>query len=274
MSYPPDDHMLRALAIDTQVDETRCIASAPIHDHLRTDQGGMRLGIIAVVVDVAAASLSLAALHPDRAATVTLAMQSRRAARCGPLVAEARIVRQGSKQIVSGIEVFDNAGADRTSPVASSLVCFQRLRFRGDHAALPELGAHPVRSSMAHPAATLDRHFLERAATRVIDADAGVIEIDNHDWVRNSFGTLNGGMVASVIELAGEHAARSVLGPDLVSADLDIHYVGQGGDGPIRSSATRLRVADDHCVSRVELRDAGNDDSLMAVGTVHACRLL
>ncbi|MBW2271227.1 MAG: PaaI family thioesterase, partial [Deltaproteobacteria bacterium] len=99
------------------------------------------------------------------------------------------------------------------------------------------------------------------------------VEIDNHDWVRNSFGTLNGGMVATLVELAGEQAARAVLGPEVVAADLELHYVGQSGEGPIRSHASRLRVGPDHCVSRVEVRDAGAGDKLLAIGTVHACRL-
>lgn len=271
MAYPPDDHMLRALALETRVDAEEARVRAPITDFLCTDRGNVRLGILAVVADVAAASLSLRALHPDRSATIGLSLQSLKAAREGVLEARARIVRQGKKQVISGVELFD--GAEGSRRVASGTVAFQRLPFRGDHHELPDLSAGVRHSSMAHPAAVLRESFLSRAGTRVLDADAGVVEIDNHDWVRNSFRTVNGGMVATLLEVAGEQAARAALGAWAVATDLELHYVGQGGDGPIRTRAERLRASTGSCVCRVSVHDAGNGDSLMAVGTVHASAL-
>jgi len=115
--------------------------------------------------------------------------------------------------------------------------------------------------------------LLERAGVRVLDGDAGVVEIDNHDWVRNSFGTLNGGAVALLVELAGERLARSKLGSEAVVLDLELYYVGQSGAGPVRSRSTLLRVHESHCLCRVEVYDAGADDKRMAVGNVLAARL-
>lgn len=277
MSYPPDEHMLRALAAQTvRGDDGSCTVIAPINDYVCTDQGGMRVGVIATLVDIAGASIALTDVYPDRTATVSLSYQSRRAGREGPFLATSEVLRKGSKQVVVGVDVFDGCGSEEISgaaPIGSGLIGFTRLPYRSDHATLPDLEDRPRRSSMAHPASTLTQPYLDRAGVRILDAAAGVVEIDNHDYVRNSFGTLNGGMVASLIALAGEQTARAALGPELVATDLDVHYVGQGGTGPIRTSATRLRAVDGHCVSRVELRDTSADDKLMAIGTVHAAVL-
>ncbi len=272
MSYPPDDHMLRALALETRVGDDEARVRAPVHPHLFHAAGAVRLGILAVVVDVAAASLSLRALHPDRTATIGLSLQSARACRSGPLEARARIVRQGTKQVVSEVCLHDDT--DEALPLARSLVAFQRLPYRGDHHDIPDMRSGITRSSMAHPAAELREPFVSRAGVRIVDPAGGVVEIDNHEWVRNSFRTLNGGMVATLAELAGEQAARVALGDEgVVAADLDLHYVGQGGDGPIRTRAEPLRASGSEAVCRVSVHDAGKGDALMAIGTVHAAAL-
>ena len=267
--------MLRALAIETRVEPGLATACLPVTPHLLTSAGGVRLGVIAALVDVAGASLLLADLHPDRSATVTLSAQSERAVREGPLLATARVVRRGSRQVVVDVALRDGQGSDRPDAGVRSgraLMGFRRLPHRGDHAALPAPQL-PSRGTLAHPAARLEKPFVERAGIRVVDADAGVLEIENHDWVRNSFGTLNGGMVATLLEMAGEQAARSALGPEAVAVDVEMQFVGQSGDGPIRTRASRIRTLKEHCVTRVEVLDAGADDALMAIGSVTSCAL-
>ena len=277
MSYPPDDHMLRALAIESDFDaEGNCTAIAPIHAGVCTDQGGMRAGLLATLVDVAGAATALAEIAPDRIATISLSLQSRRAARHGPALAVPQVLRRGSRQVVVAVTLHDGQGSEQVSEetaIAHALLGFRRLSQTGQHAPLPDGTLRSTRTQMAHPAATLRVPFLEYARVRLLDADAGVAEIDNHDFVRNSFGSLNGGMVACLVEFAGEQAGRAAIGPEAVVTDLEIHYVGQSGPGPIRSTATRLRADADHCVSRVELRDVGADDKLLTVATVHTGRL-
>jgi acyl-coenzyme A thioesterase PaaI-like protein len=276
MAYPPDDHMLRALAIENLVEQERAISRIPVTPYTCNEAGGVRLGVVAVVVDVAAAMITLADLFPDRAATVTLSLQSTAMVRKGPLIASAKVVRKGSRQVLVDVEIVDGQGSENPedgAPCARGLVGFRRLSLRSDHAELPPMPERPSVSTLALPSAALAAPFVERAGIRVIDADLGILELSNHAWVRNSFGTLNGGMVATMLEMAGEQAARSVLGPDLVASDLEIHYVGQSGDGPMRTRAVRTRVGAEHCVTRVELRDGSRGDELMALGSVTSCRL-
>lgn len=274
MIYPPDDHLLRALETEIRL-EADGIATVrmPVTPHLRGDRGGVRLGVIAALVDIAGASNLAELIYPDRMATISLSLQSRRAARRGPLFARSSLLRRGSRQLIVSVEVREGGGAedfDRGQALAQALLGFSRLQRRPEHPDLPPPAQRPSLRRMAHPAARLDRSLLERAALRVVDAAAGVVEIENHAWVRNSFGTLNGGMAAILVEVAGEQAARAELGPEAVAQDLELYYVGQSGAGPIRSRATRLRVGADDCVSRVELFDTGAGDKLLAVGNVHA----
>jgi uncharacterized protein (TIGR00369 family) len=114
--------------------------------------------------------------------------------------------------------------------------------------------------------------YLERARLRVVDAAQGVIEIGNHDYVRNSFGTINGGMVATLIDVAAEQAARARCGAEMSTADLSVHYVGQAGTGWLRTRTRVIRAARDHAVCRVELVDVDDAERLLAIGTASAAR--
>ena len=113
------------------------------------------------------------------------------------------------------------------------------------------------------PPAPVVGSLLERIGVEVVDAERGVVEIDHHDYVRNSFGTINGGVLGAVFQAAAE-AVR----PTLVATDLQIHYLSQVRTGPARTSATVSRDAADHSVITVRAVDAGSDDQLLALATV------
>lgn len=276
MTYPPERHMLRDLAISaTRCEDGSTLASAPIHPRVCNEFGYLRIGVIATVIDVAGAALVLTELHPDRIATIELTYQSQGPGRVGPLLASARILRRGSVQIVIGVEVSDGHGREdlaQAEAIGTGLIVFRRLPKRDDHARIPAPAERSARAALGLPGSRLDEPFLERAQLRVIDAAAGIVEIDNHDYVRNSFGTLNGGMVATLIEVAAEHAARARCGSDLVSADLAVHYVGQAGPGPLRTRTRVVRAGREHAVCRVELVDAGAGDRLLSIGMATAAQ--
>jgi uncharacterized protein (TIGR00369 family) len=276
MTYPPERHMLRDLAIETlRADDGSVLAIAPVHRHVCDDRGNLRAGVIATVIDVAGAVLALRALHPDRVATLGLEYHSAKPAREGPLVARAQILRSGSAQVVMGLEMADGHGGEdfaRGEFVGSGLLSFRRLQKRSDHAPIPSSDDHPRRSTLAVGATRMTEPYLERAKLRILDAAQGSVEIENHDYVRNSFGTLNGGMVATLIDVAAEQAARARCGADLSTADLAVHYVGQAGPGPLRTRTRVIRASRDHAVCRVDLVDAGDGERLLAVGTATAVR--
>ena len=276
-TYPPERHMLRDLRLSSEwVSDDTCVARAPVDDFVRDPGGGLRLGVIATALDVAGASLSIAAVHPDRTATIELAYQTIRAVREGPLIVAARVLRQGSRQLAVGIEAFDGRGRDDLAgaePAGLGSVMFQRLPRRAEHApiASPER-RRAARSELGLPGSGLDRPYVERAGIRLLEESSGAAEIDNHDWVRNSFGSLNGGMAATLIEFAGERAACAAAGGTWAASDLSVIYLAQSGPGPIRARTQVLRSGAEHVVCRVSVVDAGNGGKLLSLGSVTCTR--
>jgi acyl-coenzyme A thioesterase PaaI-like protein len=106
-----------------------------------------------------------------------------------------------------------------------------------------------------------DRPFAEQLGARVVGP--GVVEMDRDPYVLQPAGTIQGGAVALVAELA----ASSVSGGAVT--DLQIRYLSAVRVGPARSSARRL--APD--VVRVEVRDAGRHDRLTAVAIARVSSL-
>ncbi|MCD9623969.1 hypothetical protein [Rhabdothermincola salaria] len=105
--------------------------------------------------------------------------------------------------------------------------------------------------------------LLERIGVEVVDASRGVVEIAHHDYVRNSFGTINGGVLGAVFQAAAE-----AMCPGLVATDVQIHYLSQVRTGPARTSATVSRDAADHRVVTLRCVDAGNDGQLLSLASV------
>lgn len=97
----------------------------------------------------------------------------------------------------------------------------------------------------------------------------GEVQLMVEQRLRNPWGILHGGASAVVLDAA----ARSlVIGrptaeatPEAIVTDLAMHYLSPGRVGPVHASATLVgRRGADHLV-RVEVRDRGADDRLMAL---------
>jgi acyl-coenzyme A thioesterase PaaI-like protein len=94
----------------------------------------------------------------------------------------------------------------------------------------------------------------------------GAAVLHNHDYVRNSFGSINGGVLGIVVVAAAEDATG------MIAADLTLRYVGQTKVGPARASTTIVRRAGDHAVTEVSVVDTGADDLLLAHAIVTTVR--
>ena len=96
----------------------------------------------------------------------------------------------------------------------------------------------------------------ERVGCRVVEP--GTAEVHRRDDLLNPADTLQGGLIALVVE-----EAACSLHPGIAPVDLDVRYLAAVRIGPARASAEDLGP-----VTRVEVRDAGNDDRLAAVAVV------
>lgn len=276
-SYPPERHLLRDLRSSTErVATDHAIVRAPVPPEVCTDAGGMEVGAVCCLVDTVGAMIGLAAVHPDWIATADLAYHSRRAIRSGPVVLEARPARVGKSLVVVRCEVWDGQGSSTPGDgVAAGVATMTFARIPGSATQMrvedPAAGVGTV-TEMALPTSGFTRRFEEELGVRVVDAPGGVLELDKTDYVRNSFGTINGGAMAALLSAAAREAARDASGTPLVTADLQIHYLAQTGEGPARTRADVLRHDDRWATVAVEAVDASTG-TVVAMATAAAALL-
>ncbi len=275
-AYPPERHALRDLDVTTEfVSAERAISIAAVDDPVRNAEGAASLGFLSAVLDTNTGLLALISVQPAWTATLDLALHASGWLTGDAVVLESRLVRAGSNIVVIGAELYDGGGVRdlddleghpaRLPRVGHATVSFARIPARAS-----------VASGRTDPAAMIGQRrnlgpvhppepvpLGERIGLRVVDATAGVVELHNHEYVRNSFGTINGGVWGIVFEAAA-HAAL----PGLVATDAQIHYLSQAKVGPARTTVDVLRRAADHAVCAVRAVDAGNDDVNLALATV------
>jgi acyl-coenzyme A thioesterase PaaI-like protein len=253
--YPPPQHVLRDLRVESWLEsEEHAHAELPIDDVVRDASGAVSLGALVTVVDIACARVSFTAAHPHWLATADLSLATGDRPKDGLVHVQARLTRAGSKLISIGVDLGD---------VGSGFVTFVRIpREASDVAERP---AAPLGQRMSMtlegPPPTLP--ITELMKLRSVD---GAVELDRHDYVRNSFRPINGGVMGFLVARAAEDA------PGLVASDLDLRYLGQAKAGPARATATVVRQRADHAVTQVRVVDAGADDAVLAVATVTLTR--
>jgi acyl-coenzyme A thioesterase PaaI-like protein len=271
-TYPPEKHVIRDLRLEmlkTAVDHA--FVWAPRQANACTDHGTLRLGVIGAMIDSAGAVVALGAAAPDWIATADLAYTTIEPLREGPVICSSRLVRAGATIIVIGVDVYDGHGSDAPEggrPCGSGLMTFSRIPATASAVKVDPFANIGVRSTNALETSAMDLPLHDKIGLRVVDAAAGVVEVDKHDYVRNSFGTINGGAICMIFEAAAEHAARATGDAPYVAADLSVHYLAQTKTGPARTTCRVLRHDAAHAVCELSLVDAGNDDLLLALATV------
>lgn len=262
--YPPPGHLLRQLGITLDRREVdRLTSSMPVPAEICDAAGDARLAVIGVMVDMAAGTLTVRQVEPDWTATFDLAIHRIAGAPAGStLHAVSRVVRAGRNSVVSETTVEADG-----EPVAYAEVTFSRLPRRGDTpvtvvADVVDYGKGEA--AIAEPVADLVG-FGHRAP--------GVVEFELRETIRNSFGSVQGGVVAVSLEQAALDLAASAPDPatGLPTAVprlgfLHVYYLGAAKSGPFRSTATVLRRRPSSLTARVELLDVGGE-RVMAQGT-------
>jgi uncharacterized protein (TIGR00369 family) len=96
----------------------------------------------------------------------------------------------------------------------------------------------------------------------VTDTDDLVeIELRNRPDITNGIGAIQGGMVATLIDVAGGYLAANVApqGHGVTTADMTIHYLTPIHVGPARAIATPARVGKRLIVVGVDVMDTGRN---------------
>jgi uncharacterized protein (TIGR00369 family) len=95
-----------------------------------------------------------------------------------------------------------------------------------------------------------------------------VVEMDLRDDLCGPNGTVEGGVVSTLVDVAGASAGATALGRWLATEHISVSFLAPGRVGPIRASAELLRAGQRDAVSEVRVVDVGRDDQLMAVALV------
>ncbi|MFN0090502.1 MAG: hotdog domain-containing protein [Acidimicrobiales bacterium] len=261
MTYPPPGHYLRHLRISEAAHAPgEMIGRMECTPDLAGDDGCVRLGPIAAMVDVVGAAASYDYAAPDWAATLDLSLQLAGPV-TGPLVvARPALLRSGGGTMVVDLPLTDGADA----PVGRATVTYTRLPRRDDNPlARPTLPPD-------YPPVEADRPSLW-GYLGLRERDGGV-ELDRIVPVHNSIGAVNGGALATLADEAALLTARRVFGGPARTTDCMIHYLAAGRTGPLHALATPQRHDASGLVLRVEITDTGDPRGarLVTLVTVNA----
>ena len=106
-------------------------------------------------------------------------------------------------------------------------------------------------------------HLLSRLGMRDIkDTDEQlIIEMDNRPDLTNVRGAIQGGLVATLIDIAAGRLAGNASGHghSVTTADMNVHFLAPIIDGPARAEATVVRAGRRLIVTSVDVFDAGRD---------------
>ena len=268
-TYPPDDHLMRDLRFESEVrPDGSALVIAPVDDETRDGSGGLRAGVLATVIDAAAAAVALRSVAPDWIATSDLAYHSTAPLTEGPALVSARSIRVGSGLVVIGASVVDGRGGDTVAGapiVGSAIVTFSRIPGSATRArSRPGDGGHR-RTTLALPGSGWTAALPDQLGVRIVDGASGALALEPRPYVLNSFGSVNGGAVALLHDLAAVAATEAFRSPAYV-ADLSVRYLAQSGDGPVETGAEILRRGVDAVAVRIEATDRSKTrDQLLSI---------
>ncbi|KUI26936.1 PaaI family thioesterase [Mycobacterium sp. GA-2829] len=88
-----------------------------------------------------------------------------------------------------------------------------------------------------------------------------VLEMQNRPDLANTRGALQGGLVATLIDIAAGRLADRLTAPDqsVTTADMTVHFLAPVIVGPARAEATVVRAGRRSIVTAVDVFDVGRD---------------
>ena len=199
-----------------------------------TRLGSVRTSMLVYVVDVVTGIP--ADTVPD-SWTLTSQLWVRSDPVAAPSLVEGRhrMLREGRRSATAEAWLLDDEGRS----VGLGIASFSRVERRPDdppkfHFRIPESFA------VFGSAPPLDVPLAEAVGLQVVDAAAGVVEVEVDALLTNPAGTLQGAIVAYVAEAAAEELLSSLAGQPVLVTELDVRYLGQARLGCVVRSRARL----------------------------------
>ena len=260
--------MLRDLCIELVVTGTESATiQAPVVPETCSDNGVLYVGLLATLVDVLGGVIAIPAVSPDWISTSNLSIHTTRHVMSGRISAEGRVLRCGRTSVVVAVDILaENIAMPQERTLAGfATITYSRLPGSKTKLKMKDAGNPHEIVRFSLKGQGLDKSFVQKTGIRVQDGPAGRLALEMDDYVRNSLGSLQGGMTALLADLAGRHAACHTTGKTGETRDLVIHYMSPGIKGPFQTTADVLRMDRHSALSRIRVLDQGNDHRLMAV---------
>jgi uncharacterized protein (TIGR00369 family) len=265
--YPPEEHVLRDLRLTVEHRPDRSSTGwLPAHPHQLTDSGRVRAGIVATLVDVVGGGLAGLAARPDWIATADLTLHLLPRPVTDAVEARGRVLRAGRSTVVIEVALSSEPG-DRLGVATMSFAVLPR---RDENPVLDQVDT--VQRMTMEGGSRLAGPILDRIGVHAVDPARGVIELPYSDYVRNTLGAVQGGMMATAVDAAAQHALTEACGTPVETTDLQVTYLALAKVGPVRSRTRVLTASADHGIAHVELVDAGAGDRLTTLARVVAVR--
>lgn len=248
MSYPPDIHLLRDLAIRGTRAASETTNTLQVTPGLR-DHHGVRLGVLATLVDVSGAGVALREIAPDWIATADLQTHLVRPVSSGSIRLECRPMRIGARRVVVDALLRDDEGA----VCGTGRMAFARIPGSATTASVDDINEPRPSSYELDGGRPIIESIIDVCGMELVGP--GQLRFDKSAYVENSFGTVNGGVLALAAEVAAVSAAGGASTPELHARDLHIHYLEQIAAGPVAVSAEVVRHDRAGRLCAVEVRD-------------------
>jgi acyl-coenzyme A thioesterase PaaI-like protein len=214
-----------------------------ITDELRVPGSSqVRASVLATLSDVWTGALAGMACAPKLALTLDLTARIVGDVGGDRLDIVGKLLKHGRTTIV--------AETDFRDPVTGAVVALSHATFMASPRPQDVIGPLSAARSSGN---ALSAPIAEALGAQVLSP--GVVLIERGPYVNQPAGTLQGGVVALLAELAAESLTGSRV------LELEVRYLSAVRVGPARTSAVAV---DEHTV-RVEIRDPGNDDRLTTV---------
>jgi acyl-coenzyme A thioesterase PaaI-like protein len=243
--YPPPRHMLRDLAFEFEHTPRGSRGWMPAPEFVRDDAGIVRTGAIATLVDAIGGGLAAAAAAPDGwIATADLTLHLVRPIVADSVEVRATVARAGRSTVVIEARVDGDGGF-------ATLTFSVLARRDGNPMVVDDDGGR--RQFLSGEASQLTQPVYEAFGVR--DLGEGTVELDMTDYVRNSLGALQGGVLAAMADAA----TVSAIGRGHTTADLQLYYLGLAKQGPIRTTSRVIERAERSGTVEVEIHDIGGE---------------
>src|SRR5579862_2349839 len=229
-----------------RLEHDRCVGGFEVTPEMLGPDGFVRPSILATEADMMGGALSNRASEPRIPLTVDLTVHRFAAVGVGRLSMVGRLLKVGRRTTVA--EVFFSTGDER--PLFVSHATFMPSPDPKD--------SQPFGGDRDAGGPALTQPFTAQLGVRVVAS--GVAELDRTPYTMQPTGTIQGGAVAALAEVAAETATGAAV------ADLEVRYLSAVRAGPARATAEVMGAGR----VRVEVRDRGNGDRLatLVVATV------